>query len=621
MATQSETMLSIRKIVRLLLLFSIIAYVGSAPVGDAPASNVNSTTAGSKPKFEPAFVAGPSKRGTLIIIFSCVLTLILCVWTTVHSNIEPEVWDEDEVEGADDEGVGEFNRNKLLWSVATLLFPEVALWIAAHERKTAQILASEMRNIQIDGVNVYAHWTPVLAYYAIMGGLVVGKTREVSEQPSGTSNESGRQRPQQNNMFLRSSIASTPTDTDKQPMIVNKEGERLVLQQNDLSSSLQSNTPDFQYNYGFPGCSPRISEPLPILEEEEWSLKRRTLTPRGVLRLAQRGIIPQHITLKTIKDKNKASFLAKVLVCFQAIWIIIQVVGRYISRMPVTLLELYTVLHTFCAVAMYVTWIKKPFDVKQPSLIRLRPHELEYLLDIDDHKKKRMPIDVFWHANKGGYADSLTQRAGLGKLLFRQLWNWEDHKKADHFLEDLRLILDAYIALWNGWRDFRWEALALSLVGFAYGGLHLLAWNYDFPSSTEHTIWQIASVSTSGAFFGFCVTIPGGYFGMWIWEKVIEKKEETRQATQNHEHVSPGEEKSRPMGEKISWIFNVLWDHGSDKFFRWCLYVFITGFLLAIIPCILARFYLLVEAFVSMRRLPIGSYDMVQWGNFVPHFG
>ena len=34
----------------------------------------------------------------------------------------------------------------------------------------------------------------------------------------------------------------------------------------------------------------------------------------------------------------------------------------------------------------------------------------------------------------------------------------------------------------------------------------------------------------------------------------------------------------------------------------------------------LARTYIVVEVFVSLRSLPSGAFDSVQWSSFIPHF-
>jgi hypothetical protein len=47
----------------------------------------------------------------------------------------------------------------------------------------------------------------------------------------------------------------------------------------------------------------------------------------------------------SIKDRSKADGLAKGLVCVQVLWMIIQCIGRKVSDLPLTLLEIHTLVH------------------------------------------------------------------------------------------------------------------------------------------------------------------------------------------------------------------------------------------------------------------------------------
>jgi len=79
-----------------------------------------------------------------------------------------------------------------------------------------------------------------------------------------------------------------------------------------------------------------------------------TLTPHGVLWMAEKKWLP-FVSPAFVKDKSQVNALAKVLVCFQAGWMILQTLVRVVARQPVTLLELHTVLHALCAATMYIT--------------------------------------------------------------------------------------------------------------------------------------------------------------------------------------------------------------------------------------------------------------------------
>lgn len=91
-------------------------------------------------------------------------------------------------------------------------------------------------------------------------------------------------------------------------------------------------------------------------------VERFTLTARGVIQLAECGIILD-IRAEDIKDKSKADSLAKIIVVLQAIWMFVQTAGRLIARLPVTLLEVHTVAHALCALLMYYIWWHKPRQV------------------------------------------------------------------------------------------------------------------------------------------------------------------------------------------------------------------------------------------------------------------
>lgn len=85
------------------------------------------------------------------------------------------------------------------------------------------------------------------------------------------------------------------------------------------------------------------------LDEDEQFLpkecpRRLVLTAQGVALLVKCGFVPD-IAEADILDKSKANGLAKALVVIQALWTLVQVIGRLIAKLPVTLLEVNTVAH------------------------------------------------------------------------------------------------------------------------------------------------------------------------------------------------------------------------------------------------------------------------------------
>ena len=81
------------------------------------------------------------------------------------------------------------------------------------------------------------------------------------------------------------------------------------------------------------------------------------------------NLIPD-IAEKDIKDKSKADSLAKFIVCLQALWFCVQCITRVSQRKAISLLELNTFAHAFCALLIYALWWHKPQDIKEPNLLQ-----------------------------------------------------------------------------------------------------------------------------------------------------------------------------------------------------------------------------------------------------------
>lgn len=84
------------------------------------------------------------------------------------------------------------------------------------------------------------------------------------------------------------------------------------------------------------------------------------------------GLCPD-ISESQIRDKSKADDFGKGFACLQAGWIVVQVIGRLIGRLPVTLLEINTIGHVLCAMVIYYLWRDKPLDVHDPIVLSREP--------------------------------------------------------------------------------------------------------------------------------------------------------------------------------------------------------------------------------------------------------
>lgn len=97
-------------------------------------------------------------------------------------------------------------------------------------------------------------------------------------------------------------------------------------------------------------------------------LKKVTLTPNGLLHLAEKGHFIC-ISDADIKDKSKANTLAKGLVFLQITWTILQCLSRKVVGLPLSILEVHILVHAGCALIMYILWFNKPLDVEEPITV------------------------------------------------------------------------------------------------------------------------------------------------------------------------------------------------------------------------------------------------------------
>ena len=116
------------------------------------------------------------------------------------------------------------------------------------------------------------------------------------------------------------------------------------------------------------GFAVEINDPAAPFLRNKPTPFRVSLTAQGISLLSQCGHLPD-ISKEFIADKSKADSLAKLLVCVQAVWCLLQFIGRLASHLPVTLLEVNTLGHAICALASYMSWWYKPLDVRDPYVL------------------------------------------------------------------------------------------------------------------------------------------------------------------------------------------------------------------------------------------------------------
>ena len=392
------------------------------------------------------------------------------------------------------------------------------------------------------------------------------------------------------------------------------------------------------------------------------SPERLTLTASGVLLLAKCGHLPD-VNREAIWDKSKADGLAKALVCLQAAWMILQILGRLVAHEPITLLEVNTLGHIFCAFVIYVLWWKKPKEVKVPIVLdgpwtgplaaymymssRISGRKPSGLITLSQWIKPELSELAWYPVQDSSVQTTTIMEDPKSQTIEREI----QHKTMNHQhgelkprpshaltglpstvikpsmssdkstqptrrarLEASSAAISTYPALrdllhppaekctWlkpkvvhlvtdvaTNWpSDYYLPGVSGELMGMAlwlssslYGGIHVAAWSEFFPTIAERVLWRFSAayIAGSGAFwFLLCVIAFRWPWASQHWDKLKELR------AWKIEYAVVG------LGATICGLA----------------YVF-------------ARVFLVIDAIVSLRRLPGNAYNTPDWTTIFPH--
>lgn len=245
---------------------------------------------------------------------------------------------------------------------------------------------------------------------------------------------------------------------------------------------------------------------LDLGEEETWSLTHSYYANMGgfVVRnpLANKAIYhdPYHLTGEEllelrkrkhiaklpsmaeaeIKDKSKGDILGKSIALGQIAWSIIQIIARVMRKLPVSPLEVAVVAFAVCAILTYVLYWEKPQRVSVTQTISL--HDSGQLYNKTDLKKSTRFFKYLFKYFLENLGISTKQRQLHGApISVDNTCTLDDRKVRD---KETRVVF-----------------VVVSISAVLFGGIHVVAWNFPFPSTIELIFWRCASVYTTAAPF------------------------------------------------------------------------------------------------------------------------
>lgn len=275
------------------------------------------------------------------------------------------------------------------------------------------------------------------------------------------------------------------------------------------------------------------------------------------------------VSNEDIASRGKADFFLKGIACAQIGWLLVEYIARRAQSLATSSLEALTVAYVICALFSYSAWWKKPYDLELPTTVAVSPeHEVTSLLEDG-------PLSI--------------------------------PMNDDPDLPLLHNVQCTYV-------------VPCTAAVMSFSALHFLAWNNHFNTLTEECLWRASSI-------------------LFIWFHLVflafaahmEKNMKIPPTAANLATIGNSAEmkaiwymfhglKFLTFGNSNATLNRIdvalLSKCHPDYTPKGPLVVFFVTHTL----CYFAgRFFVLIEAFASLRRSPAGLYENIDWAGFIPH--
>jgi hypothetical protein len=170
-----------------------------------------------------------------------------------------------------------------------------------------------------------------------------------------------------------------------------------------------------------------------------------------------------HITEDEINDKSKSNPFVKAIAVTQILWMVVQIIVRKSRGLAISQLEIAVMAFSVCAVILYILNWGKPKDIKTACTLAIFPGDI--------------PDAIERHIRAGYNSD---------RALSYQFSFFEEERAGDPVPND---------RIAEGVDDFQLHLVASLVFGCSiFGGIHLAAWNFNFPTRVELIFWRVASI-------------------------------------------------------------------------------------------------------------------------------
>ncbi|KAK3353730.1 hypothetical protein B0T25DRAFT_456667 [Lasiosphaeria hispida] len=420
------------------------------------------------PPASPGLVSSPNVRSTFSIIWSCLSVILTCTWAVLHLPV-PIDMAKPPSDKWDDMDWRQKSRHwylpklyngslKLFWFGLSLAGPEILTTFevmgriaARHDREQFKTLAKG------DGVK----WSLAHSHFANMGGFAI--KFELQDAPQSSMLNQGMlvHTPPSSETLQEKLTKRSAKHCDKlfryipfhpegkthwKPHEHNNEMVERVLGSAKLDNLGGHHESSFYQN------SKALRGNIWVLD----GLQLKYARDVGIIKK-----LPS-ISNSQLEEKGNGDSIKTILAVFQLLWFSAELLFRVINGLSVTPLEISTLAFSACSIVTYIACWYKPQSVSKHVYIDADslPTE-EHIMEI----AKRGPMAFFFERG--------VLWIGGDSAYFRE----NNKGKLKGTLKDLIIIA--------------------TITSMLFSGIHLLAWNFPFPTVQEQWTWRIVCLVLS----------------------------------------------------------------------------------------------------------------------------
>ena len=280
------------------------------------------------------------------------------------------------------------------------------------------------------------------------------------------------------------------------------------------------------------------------------------------------------IPKKEIEDRSKGDFLSKGIAVLQTTWFIAQCILRGVAKISLTQVELATVAFSALNIVLCILWFYKPLGVAYPFRVNLLTTDTDLIDPLNSPTLQHSSTFTRLHTH---FRSRFKEKGLIAPIYI--------------------FMIEPFIVAWSSVKDMITcesiprvpnqfsvptfyappspndkHAILIGLfVGILFGGIHCVAWSFDFPSIPEKYIWRTSAATITAVPLIFFVIV-----------------ENVRMQT-------------------------------TDDCFHYFSGLRILTVCFAIILYCISRAALVVLPILSLRCLPQEAFIDFQWSSFIPH--